>query len=186
MKNNKFRILTLVIVGVLAQGTCVYAASSTADTYTKEELNNIQPGYEAKDIDKSKYKVNSYTNSFSSIKIPTVDDSETTTTSTTSTTTSTAESNVGNIIVSTAPSTGVKGDYWGKTSSGKWILLEKGVPVNGWKAVKGKWYYMDPDGVMQTGWVNDGEKWYYLNASGEMAYNTTIDGHYIDSNGVMQ
>ena len=36
------------------------------DTYTKDELNNLTPGFEATDIAKSNYNVNSYTNSFSS------------------------------------------------------------------------------------------------------------------------
>jgi len=186
MKNNKIRILTLVIVGLLAQGTCAYAASSTT-TYTKEEMEQRQPGYEWADIDKSNQSVDSYINSFSSAKTPeqAAKESTSSTTSTTKATTTT-DSNLGNAIVSTAPSTGVKGDYWGKTSSGKWILLEQGVPVNGWKMVKGKWYYMNPDGIMQTGWINDGEKWYYLNASGEMAYDTIVDGQYVDSNGAMQ
>ena len=189
MKNNKFRILTLVIVGVLAQGTSVYAASSTTDGYSKEEMEQRQPGYEWADIDKSNQNVASHINSFSSTKTPeqlAKDSSTSSTTSTKTPTTTATDSNPGNTIVSTTPSTGMKGDYWGKTSNKKWILIEKGVPVSGWKLVSGSWYHMDPDGVMETGWINDGEKWYYLNASGEMAYDTIIDGHYIDSNGVMQ
>lgn len=182
MKNNKFGILTLAIVAILAQGTCVYAASSD-DDYTKDELSNREPGWDWKDIDKSNYNVNSYTNTFSSTQTPKEDEKEE---STTTVATSTTESTPGNVIASTAPSTGIKGDYWGKTSGGKWILLEQGVPVSGWKMVKGKWYYMDPDGVMQTGWINDGANWYYLNASGVMASNTIIDGYYLDWNGVMQ
>ena len=31
MKSNKFRILALALIAVLAQGTCVYAASSSKD-----------------------------------------------------------------------------------------------------------------------------------------------------------
>ena len=189
MKNNKIRILTLAIIAVLAQGTCVYAKSSTEDGYTKEELDNRQPGYEWADIDKSNQKVSADINSYSSRKTPQQvaeeEDTTTTTTTTTSTGTTTTESNTGNVIVSTLPSTGVRGDYWGKTSSGKWVLLEKGVPVSGWKQVKGTWYYMDPDGVMQTGWINDGANWYYLNSGGDMAYNTYVGGYYLDRNGVM-
>jgi hypothetical protein len=189
MKKNKFRILSLAIIAVLAQGTCVYATSE--DTYTKDELNNLEPGYDYKDIKKSDYKVNSYINDYSSTKTPeqaAKENDSSTSTTTTATTTSTADTGTGagNAIVSTSPSTGVKGDYWGKTSGGKWILLEQGVPVSGWKAVRGKWYYMDPDGEMQVGWMNDGENWYYLRASGEMAYNTIVDGYYLDGNGVMQ
>ena len=188
MKSNKLRILALAVVAVLAQGTCTYAASTNTDTYTKDELNNLEPGFESTDIAKSNYKVDSYTNSFSSAQ--TQDSSTTTTTSTTATTATTTnntkDSNVGNAIVSTAPSTGIKGDFWGKTSDGKWILLEQGVPVSGWKMVRGKWYYMDANGVMQTGWINDGTTWYYLNSEGDMAYNTYIGGYYLDWSGAMQ
>lgn len=185
MKSNKLRILALTIVAVLAQGTCTYAASTTKGKYTNDELNNLTPGFESTDIAKSNYKVNSYTNSFSSAQ--TQDKTTNTTTATTAkTVNNTKDSKDGNVIVSTAPSTGVEGDFWGKTSDGKWILLEQGVPVSGWKMVRGKWYYMDADGVMQTGWVNYGQTWYYLNSGGDMAYDTYIGSYYVDSSGAMQ
>lgn len=193
MKNNKLRILTLAIAAVLVQGTCTYAATSSKDDdYTKDELNNLTPGFESKDIDKSNYKVNSYKNSFSSTQTPEEDseddtsDTDTSSTDTSTTATTTVDSNSGNIIVGTSPSTGNKGDFWGKTSNGKWILIEQGVPASGWRMVRGQWYYMDADGVMQTGWINDGENWYYLNPNGSMAYNTMIDGYYLDWSGAMQ
>ena len=187
MKSNKLRILALAVVAVLAQGTCTYAASTTKDSYTKDELNDLEPGFESTDIAKSNYKVDSYTNSFSSAQTEDSTTETTTTTSKTATTTNnTKDSNVGNAIVSTAPSTGIKGDFWGKTSAGKWILLEQGVPVSGWRMVRGNWYYMDADGVMQTGWINYNESWYYLNSGGDMAYNTYIGGYYLDWSGAMQ
>ena len=191
MKSNKFRILTLTIVAVLAQGTCTYAASTNKDDYTKDELNNLEPGFEWNDMDKSNYKVSSQINSFASAQTPQqVAESAGTTTTTTTTTTATTNNTTdlvgGNAIVSTSPSTGNSGDYWGKTSTGKWIFLEQGVPASGWRTVRGKWYYMDQDGVMQTGWVNDGQTWYYLYSGGEMAYNTIIDGYYLDWSGAMQ
>jgi hypothetical protein len=177
MKKNKFKILTLAIAAMLTQGTCVYA------TYTEEDFENMSPGYEWSDIDKSNQKVTSYTNSYSSEK---TSENNTKTTKTTAKTASTVELQIDNDIVSTVPSTGVNGDYWGKTSEGKWVLLEQGIPVRGWKQVTGNWYYMDEYGVMQTGWIDDGENWYYLKDSGDMAYNTTIDGYYLDWNGAMQ
>ena len=185
MKSNKLRILALTIVVVLAQGTCTYAASST-DTYTKDELNNREPGWEKDDINKSNYNVNSQTNTFSSTQTDDTTKDTTTSTTTATTTTNTTDSNVGNVPVSTIPSTGNKGDFWGKTAAGKWMLFEQGVPVSGWKMVRGKWYYMDMDGVMQTGWINDGETWYYLNSGGDMAYDTYVGGYYLDSSGAMQ
>jgi len=186
MKSNKFRILALALIAVLSQGTCTYAASSSKDDYTKEELSNLEPGWSTTDTSKSNYKVNSYINTFSSTQIADKKEEEAKKDSATSATAPTIESNVGNVPVSTIPSTGNKGDFWGKTSAGKWMLFEQGVPVSGWKAVKGKWYYMDPDGVMQTGWINDGETWYYLNSGGDMAYNTYVNGYYLDWSGAMQ
>ncbi|WP_297421957.1 cell wall-binding protein [Clostridium sp.] len=190
MKSNKLKILSLAIITVLTQGACTVYAASSSTTYSKDDLNNLEPGFEYKDIDKSNYKVNSYVNSFSSAITPeeaAKNDTNSSSTSTATTaTSSTTDSNTGNIIVSTVPSTGMKGDFWGKTKDGKWILIEQGVPVSGWKNVKGKWYYMDADGVMQTGWINDGETWYYLNSDGSMAYNTYVDGYYLNWDGAMQ
>lgn len=38
---------------------------------------------------------------------------------------------------------------------------------------------------MVTGWLQDTDgKWYYLNSNGAMAKNTTINGYYVDENGV--
>lgn len=185
MTSNKLRILALSLVAVLAQGTCTYAASTTED-YTKDELNNREPGWENNDINKSNYNVNSQKNSFSSAQTKDSTTTDTTTSTTTATTTNTVESNVGDVPESTIPSTGNKGDFWGKSSDGKWTLYEQGVPVSGWKMVRGKWYYMDPNGVMQTGWINDEQTWYYLNSGGDMAFNTYVGNFYVDSSGAMQ
>jgi hypothetical protein len=191
MKSHKLKILSLTLIAILAQGTCTVFAANSKDGYTKDELDNIEPGFEWKDIDKSNYKVDSYINNFSSATTPEEaakndKNSSNTSSTTTTATNSTTDSNTGNIIVSTVPSTGRNGDFWGKTKDGKWILIEQGVPVSGWKSVRNKWYYMDADGVMQTGWINDGETWYYLNSDGSMAYNTYVDGYYLNWNGEMQ
>lgn len=184
MKSKKLRVLPLALVAVLTQGTCVYAASSSSKTYTKDELENLTPGFEATDIAKSNYKVSSYTNTFSSAQQSTDTTTDTTSTTTTSTKTTATDSVPGNEIVTTTPSTGRKGDFWGKTKDGKWILIEQGIPAAGWRNVNGKWYYMDADGVMQTGWINDGEDWYFLQSDGSMAYNTYIGGYYVNYDGV--
>lgn len=191
MRSKKLRILTLAIAAILVQGTYVYAATSTKEeTYTQEELDNLTPGWDGQEnVNKSKYKVDSYKNTFSSTKSPydTEDDDSSSSDSTTATTTNTTvDANAGNVIVSTSPSTGRKGDFWGKTKEGKWILIEQGVPASGWRNVRGTWYYMDADGVMQTGWLNDGQTWYYLNSDGSMAYNTYVDGYYLNRSGAMQ
>lgn len=182
MKRNKLKILSLALVAVLAQGTCVYAASDK--TYTKDELDNLTPGFDSKDIAKSNYKVSSDTNTFSSPQQSTNTVDDTSSTTTTATNATATDSAPGNIIVSTMPSTGIKGDFWGKTKDGKWILIDQGIPASGWRNVRGKWYYMDADGVMQTGWINDEENWYFLQSDGSMAHNTYIGGYYFDSDGV--
>ena len=190
MKSNKFRILTLAMVAVLTQSTCVYAASDKED-YSKEELANLEPGYEWTDKDKSDQKVNSQVNNYSSSmtqkEVAENAKSDSSTTSTTTTDSSATDSaGAKNVIIGTQPSTGNKGDYWGKISGGKWMLMEQGVPATGWRIVKGKWYYMDLEGIMQTGWLNYGEYWYYLNSSGAMASNAYVDGYYLGSDGAMQ
>lgn len=189
MKKNKLKILSLAMIAILAQSTCVYAKSSNDKGYTKEELENITPGFEVSDIKKSNYKVNSYKSSFSNTQLTdekTSKEESSADKKSSKDTNSTSGDNIGNVIVSTIPSTGRRGDFWGKTKNGKWILIEQGNLATGWKSVKGKWYYMDADGVMQTGWINDGEKWYYLNSDGSMAYNTYVDGYYINWDGEMQ
>jgi hypothetical protein len=189
MKSNKFRILTLALIAILAQSTCVYAASN-GNSYSKDELNNSEPGYDWNDVDKNNQKVNSYINSFSSSITPKEASESSNNGSTTTTTTTggnaTASTAAGNVITSAQPSTGNNGDYWGKISGGKWMLIEQGVPATGWKKVRGNWYYMDLEGIMLTGWQVVGENWYYLNPNGTMAANTYIGGYYVDGNGVMQ
>ena len=188
MNSKKFKTLILAMAAVLVQSTSVYATSNKSD-YTREDLENIQPGFGWEDIYKSQYKVSTSVNNYSSTQTPKEiaeklgDESDSTTSSST---TSTDSADTQNSIVKTMPSTGRQGDWWGKTSSGKWMLFEQGVPVIGWKQVSGKWYYMDLEGIMQTGWLNDGVNWYYLGPSGDMAYNTYVDGYYVDWNGVMQ
>lgn len=190
MKSKKFKILILAIAAVMAQSTFAFAEGDKSD-YSREDLENIEPGFGWEDIYKSQYKVDTSVNTYSSEKTPKqvadeLGDDNTSDTTTSSTTSSADSANQLNTIVKTQPSTGVAGSYWGKTSNGKWMLFEKNVPLTGWKMVSGKWYYMDLEGIMQTGWINDGTDWYYLYPSGVMAYNTYVDGYYVDWNGVMQ
>lgn len=192
MKNKKYKILILAIAALMTQSTFAFAEGEKKD-YSREDMENIQPGYGWEDIYKSQYKVNTSVNSYSSEETPKQvserlgDQTGDKATTTTADATATANSgNQLNTIVKTQPSTGVAGSYWGKTSGGKWMLFENYVPVTGWKTVNGSWYYMDLEGIMQTGWMDDGTNWYYLYPSGVMASNTYVGGYYLDWNGVMQ
>lgn len=186
MRKNKFIPLILAALA-FTQCTVVYAASSKDEEYTKEELDNLTPGFEWEDKDKSNYRVDSFTNTFSSPQAQkeAKDKDKKSDDTKKETSTTTTEPKIENNIISTRYSTGRSGDFWGVTSDGKWILIEQGAPASGWKLVGGKWYYMDPNGVMQTGWLQDNGKWYYLWSNGEMAVNTIIDGYRINYNGVM-
>lgn len=85
------------------------------------------------------------------------------------------------------PMTGIKATNWIKDTNGKWYYLDStsGVMKTGWVKDNGTWYYLNNDGAMKTGWFKDNDgKWCYLNTNGVMATNVTIDGYYIDSNGV--
>lgn len=68
---------------------------------------------------------------------------------------------------------------------GNWYYLdEDGSKHTGWKFVMGVWYYLDGNGVMKTGWIQDSNgKWYYLNNNGAMAYNTTVGGYKLGTDG---
>jgi SpoIID/LytB domain protein len=72
-------------------------------------------------------------------------------------------------------------------SGSKWYYLDgSGAMKTGWAYISSKWYYLDTtSGAMKTGWVKIGGYWYYFYSNGSMAANTTIQGHRINSSGVM-
>lgn len=89
---------------------------------------------------------------------------------------------------------------------GKWYYLDgSGAMKTGWIKDAGTWYYLDSTGAMATGWIDDGgeryylndddgsmatgwgKNWaygYYFNADGTLASDITVDGYYIDSDGM--
>lgn len=69
--------------------------------------------------------------------------------------------------------------------NGSWYYLDQsGAKQTGWQHLGSSWYYLDSEGKMQTGWFKDSNgKWYYLYDSGAMAFNTTIDGYKLGSDG---
>ncbi|OAT81614.1 hypothetical protein A6P54_12635 [Bacillus sp. MKU004] len=69
-------------------------------------------------------------------------------------------------------------------SGGKWYYLESsGAMSTGWIKLSGSWYYLANSGIMITGWKKVGSEWYYFYSSGKMAFNTTIGGYKLGSNG---
>ncbi|MFS0862265.1 S8 family serine peptidase [Fredinandcohnia sp. 179-A 10B2 NHS] len=69
---------------------------------------------------------------------------------------------------------------------GKWYHLKSnGKMTTGWyyDTSYKSWYFLNNSGVMATGWVYTGGKWYYLYSNGKMAYNTTIGGYKLGSDG---
>ena len=76
---------------------------------------------------------------------------------------------------------------WFKDSNNKWYHLgASGAMTIGWfKDSDNKWYHLGASGAMTIGWLKDTDrKWYYLNSDGSMAYDTYINGYYVNSNGV--
>ncbi|WP_459482603.1 hypothetical protein [Clostridium saccharoperbutylacetonicum] len=56
----------------------------------------------------------------------------------------------------------------------------------GWVKDKNSWYYLGDNGKMRTGWIKNKYQWYHLNTDGTMATNTTVDGCYLNSNGLIE
>lgn len=82
-------------------------------------------------------------------------------------------------------SNGVMATGW-QSIGGKWYYFwDGGGMAKSWVSVSGVWYYLDPmNGDMKTGWQQISGTWYYFYSSGAMATNVTIDGWWIDGNGV--
>lgn len=85
------------------------------------------------------------------------------------------------------PVTGIKEKGWIKDVNGTWYYLDptSGIMKTGWLNDNGISYYLKSNGAMATGWLQDVDgKWYYFYPNGAMAKNATIDGYYVDENGV--
>ena len=78
----------------------------------------------------------------------------------------------------------IKNSWFYDRNYGKnYFLQADGTMATGWLNYSGKWYYMGMDGAMKTGWQLVNGTWYYLDSQGVMAYNTTIDGYKLGTNG---
>ena len=72
-----------------------------------------------------------------------------------------------------------------RASGPNWWYSEGSSYAVGWKQIDGQWYYFDSNGYMVTGWMqSDDGNWYYFYSNGMMAHDCTIDGCYLNSNGV--
>ncbi len=73
---------------------------------------------------------------------------------------------------------------WIKSSTGIYYYMSNdGMLANTWLNDGGTWYYLNSDGAMLTGWQEIDSKYYYFYSSGAMAYDTSIDGYTLNSNG---
>lgn len=74
---------------------------------------------------------------------------------------------------------------WAQDNNNWFYLDNSGRMKLNWLQYKNKWYYLGSDGKMRTGWIQDQDKWYYLNNDGTMATNMTVDGCYLNENGII-
>ena len=76
---------------------------------------------------------------------------------------------------------------WNEYNGNRYFLLADGTPAaNEWLWYDNQWYFFNAAGEMVSAdWVKWNGKWYFLYASGQMATNATIDGYYVDSDGVL-
>lgn len=75
---------------------------------------------------------------------------------------------------------------WKQQGNRWWYQRADGsYPINGWEQIKGSWFYFDSTGYMyEQGWHWIDGKCYYMYESGAMAYDTWIDGCYVNASGM--
>ena len=79
----------------------------------------------------------------------------------------------------------VKLNGW-KEEQGSWYFYKNNDKQKNWIEDENSWYYLGSDGKMRTGWIKDKDQWYYLNNDGTMATNVTIDGCYLNDDGIIE
>lgn len=80
----------------------------------------------------------------------------------------------------------MKQNNWIQDKNSWYYLASDGKMRTDWIQDKNKWYYLGSDGKMRIGWIKYNDKWYYLNNDGTMVTNTTVDGNYINENGLIE
>lgn len=82
----------------------------------------------------------------------------------------------------------VKTIGWHQNAYGEWFYMPYINWATGWQNLGGKWYYFGEDefdSYARRGWNQIEGKWYYFNPSTcDMVSNTTVDGYYINTDGV--
>ena len=73
---------------------------------------------------------------------------------------------------------------WINTDNYMWWYKENESYAIGWRFIDDNWYFFDNNGYMKTGWLQYKDKWYYLSETGEMLKDTSVDGYYLDVDGV--
>lgn len=70
--------------------------------------------------------------------------------------------------------------------NGSWYSYKNNEKQTEWVKDNNSWYYLGNDGKMRTGWIKNKDQWYYLNGDGTMATNVTIDGCYLNNEGLIE
>ena len=73
-----------------------------------------------------------------------------------------------------------------KQENGSWYFYKNNEKKTEWAEDNNSWYYLGSDGKMRIGWIKDKDQWYYLNGDGTMATNTTVDGCYLNNDGLIE
>lgn len=77
-------------------------------------------------------------------------------------------------------------DGWNDINGSKYYY-EDGEKKTGWLKLENNWYYLGDDGKQRIGWIKDeNENWHYMNDDGTMATNTTVDGKYLNKEGLIE
>ena len=73
-----------------------------------------------------------------------------------------------------------------KEEKNNWYFYTDDEKQKNWIQDKDEWYFLGTDGKMRIGWIQDNDQWYYMNEDGTMATNVTIDGCYLNNEGIIE
>ena len=96
------------------------------------------------------------------------------------------ESNNNTTIQSNVKTTAEEIKKGWKKENDSWYFYKNNKQQVDWIKDNNSWYYLGDDGKMRTGWIKNKDQWYYLNTDGTMATNTTVNGCYLNNNGLIE